>query len=78
MIAGPHDWFRNATGSYVRTGPSHLIGNAKYFTGFRKVVDAIANYVLIIPSTPFAVAVIVEPYTHLAIYAEDRDEFYRY
>jgi RHS repeat-associated protein len=57
-FAGPHDCFRNLTGSYDQ------FGNARSFTGFRVTVDSIMNYALVIPAAPFAGAALASwPYS---------------
>ncbi len=63
-FAGPHDWLRNATGSY------NALGNSHYFTGIRSIVDSVANYGLVMPASPFAVAGMVSPslYPNLSLY----------
>jgi RHS repeat-associated protein len=53
-FAGPHDWFRNhASRSY------DSLGNSKYFTGIRKIVDQVANAALIPVATPFSMAALI-------------------
>ena len=49
-FAGPHDWFRNATGSYDANGNPYL------FTGARLIQDVGMNYALAVPAAPFAVS----------------------
>jgi RHS repeat-associated protein len=62
-FAGPHDWFRNATGSYI-TNPvgAEILGNGKYLTGWADKFDAFKNYALIVPAAPFGVAGLVDKY----------------
>jgi hypothetical protein len=58
-FAGPHDWFRNLTGSY------DALGNSRNFTGFRAFVDDyIMNYGLVIPAAPFAAAALTPSYLY--------------
>ena len=53
-FAGPHDWFRNhASRSY------DSLGNSKYFTGIRKIVDQVAKAALIPVATPFSMAALI-------------------
>jgi hypothetical protein len=52
-FAGPHDYFRNLTGSYDE------LGNSRTFTGMRLTVDKIMNYALVLPAAPFALAALV-------------------
>jgi RHS repeat-associated protein len=67
-FAGPHDWFRNhISRSYIQTAnPAlfHVVGNGKYFSGFRAIIDHIANFALIPAAAPFSVAAFVatQPY----------------
>ncbi len=58
-FAGPHDWFRDATGSYLSNG------NSINVTGFSAFWDEIKNYTLVIPAAPFAVAGIIGSTTTL-------------
>lgn len=60
-FAGPHDWFRNATGSY------DLQGNSNYFSGIRLKVDSVMNYVLVLPAAPLAVSALVPASTYGAV-----------
>jgi RHS repeat-associated protein len=56
-FAGPHDWFRNATGSYDK------FGNSVFMTGMRDMFDSyVANFGMLIPAAPFAVAGFVQTY----------------
>lgn len=59
---GPHDWFRNATGSYITEvrGPHDIIGNGKYLTGFDVTIDTIKNFGLVIPAAPFGVSGLID------------------
>ncbi len=54
-FAGPHDTFRNLTGSYDQWG------NAKYFAAgsWGATVDSVMNYALIVPAAPFAGAALL-------------------
>jgi len=52
-FAGPHDWFRDATGSYLSNG------NSISTSGFSAFWDEIKNYTLVIPAAPFAVGGII-------------------
>jgi hypothetical protein len=67
-FAGPHDWFRNhISRSYITiSNPSvfHVIGNAKYFTGFRAIIDQVANVALLPLAVPFSAAALIstQPY----------------
>ena len=61
-FAGPHDWFRNhISRSY------DVLGNSKYFTGFRKFVDQVANAALIPAAAPLSMAALVgtQPSTYM-------------
>ncbi len=49
-FAGPHDWLRNATGSY------NAFGNGIDFTGFRASIDTVMNYALVVPAAPLAIS----------------------
>ena len=63
-FAGPHDWFRNhVSRSY------DLLGNSRRFTGFRKLVDEIANGVLIPVAAPFSAGALVGtlPFLNIAL-----------
>lgn len=63
--AGPHDWFRNATGSYT------AIGNAKNLVGLAGFWDAIKNAVLVLPAMPFGIAGLT---SHAGVYDPLRAE----
>ena len=52
-FAGPHDWFRNLTGSY------DVVGNSRHFIGSRAAIDNLMNYTLVAPAAPFAVGALV-------------------
>jgi hypothetical protein len=53
-FAGPHDWFRNhISRSY------DAVGNSTYFTGFRKIIDQVANGALIPAAVPFSMAALI-------------------
>jgi len=54
-FAGPHDWFRNLTGSYDE------IGNSRHFTGWSLTLDNFRNYALVAPAAPFAAAALIPP-----------------
>ena len=53
-FAGPHDWFRNATGSYNAT-----TGNGIPFKGMELAFDTVKNYALVLPAAPLAVSALV-------------------
>jgi hypothetical protein len=53
-FSGPHDWFRNLTGSY------DIDGNSKYFTGLRLQFDKFMNFANLLPAAPFAAAAYLE------------------
>jgi RHS repeat-associated protein len=48
-FSGPHDWFRNLTGSYT------LMGNSVSLSGFSAQWDAAKNFLLLPPAALFAV-----------------------
>jgi hypothetical protein len=53
-FAGPHDWLRNHVSRSYDT-----LGNSRYFTGFRKFVDQVANAALIPVAAPFSIAALL-------------------
>jgi len=72
-FAGPHDWLRNhVSRSYIQTPAQSfdVIGNSKYFTGFRKYVDQVANFALIPAAAPFSVAALLGTQPSLFITAQ--------
>jgi RHS repeat-associated protein len=71
-FAGPHDWLRNATGSYITKpqGPYDILGNGKYLTGFDAAIDSVKNYALVLPAAPFAIAGLID---HAKIYDSLRE-----
>jgi hypothetical protein len=52
-FAGPHDWFRDMTGSYLPNG------NSVNVSGLAYAWDSVKNYALVIPAAPFAVGALV-------------------
>ncbi len=61
-FAGPHDWLRNATGSYITQpqGSYEILGNGKFLTGFDQAIDSIKNYTLVAPAAPFAISGLID------------------
>lgn len=61
-FAGPHDWLRNATGSYITdpSGPYEVLGNGKYLSGIDAMIDNIKNYALVLPAAPFAMSGLID------------------
>ena len=61
-FAGPHDWFRNLTGSYV-TNPQDWehIGDSIHFTspGAAFFDSYVSNFALLLPAAPFAAAALI-------------------
>jgi hypothetical protein len=57
-FAGPHDWFRNLTGTY------NAMGNAHHFTSARLVLDTILNGALVPVAAPFAGAAMAPNYLY--------------
>jgi hypothetical protein len=49
-FAGPHDWFRDITGSYLPNG------NSVNVTGLALGWDTVKNYALVLPAAPFAIS----------------------
>lgn len=59
-FAGPHDWFRSATGSY------NDFGDARHFTStLENMWDSVKNYALVIPAAPMAVSGLVATIPHV-------------
>lgn len=62
-FAGPHDWFRNhVSRSYIQVANPALfqvVGNGRYFSGFRAILDNMANFALIPAAAPFSMAAFV-------------------
>jgi hypothetical protein len=54
-FAGPHDWLRNhVSRSY------NILGDSKYFQpGLRRVIDQVANAVLIPVAAPFSIGALL-------------------
>lgn len=62
-FAGPHDFFRNLTGSYTS------LGNSVYTTGVSAFVDDyIKNFAMLVPAAPFAAAGILQTMDPSAVY----------
>jgi hypothetical protein len=63
-FAGPHDFFRNLTGSYTDMGNSVSITS-----GFGRVMDNVMNFVDLAPAAPFAVAAFIQTQAPTMIYS---------
>jgi len=74
-FAGPHDWLRNLTGSYINTvvEPTDVVGNSRVFTGARLWFDDYPmNYGLVIPASVFAIGILTPSGAYGALSATDR------
>jgi RHS repeat-associated protein len=65
-FAGPHDWFRNLTGSY------DLIGNSRNLAGFALSVDKFMNFALLLPAAPLAIGGLIQTQAPAIIYLQGK------
>ena len=74
-FAGPHDWMRGQTGSYITAAdvvdPAvDIIGNSKHFVGFDRVLDEFRNYALVVPAAPFAAGALIDSTSTYGVFQE--------